>query len=246
MNKKDLAYLKRRLNVEHCHITSIRGLYVNGRKEPVSAFEVLPVRTSKEDMEKYCAIFKRVLSGEDAQNLLTVDFTPEQVISGEEYGLLTELKDCAIHNDELTDAFFEKVCACLPQMEDQHYLILLMHDACDIRHHNSDGSDDEGLSDTIFHYILCAVCPVKRNKPALCYDAGENLFTISTVKSTVSSAFTVLEDSISTARSLFGTWKCAVSEVTVLPSASVTMQRSTTVSPAIVSDMAKVSVFAER
>ena len=128
MNKKDLAYLKRRLNVEHCHITSIRGLYVNGRKEPVSAFEVLPVRTSKEDMEKYCAIFKRVLSGEDAQNLLTVDFTPEQVISGEEYGLLTELKDCAIHNDELTDAFFEKVCACLPQMEDQHYLILLMHD----------------------------------------------------------------------------------------------------------------------
>ena len=93
MNKKDLAYLKRRLNVEHCHITSIRGMYVNGRKEPISAFEVLPVRTSKEDIEKYCAIFKRVLSGEDAQNLLTVDFTPEQVISGEEYGLLTELKD---------------------------------------------------------------------------------------------------------------------------------------------------------
>lgn len=177
MNKKDLAYLKRRLNVEHCHITSIRGLYVNGNNEPVSAFEVLPVRTSKEDMEKYCAIFKRVLTGEDAQNLLTIDFTPEQVISGEEYGLLTELKDCAIHNDELTDAFFEKVCACLPKSEEQHHLILLMHDACDIRHHNSDGSDDEGLSDTIFHYILAAVCPVKRNKAALCYDAGENLFT---------------------------------------------------------------------
>ena len=176
MNKKDMAYLKRRLNVEHCHITSIRGLYVNGQNEPIAAFEQVPVRTAKEDMEKYCALFKRILSGEEAQNLLTIDFTPEQVIHGEEYGLLTELKDCAIHNDELTDAFFDKVRASLPQIQDQHHLILLMHDACDIRHHGSDGSHDEGLSDTIFHYILCAVCPVKRSKAALCYDAGDNAF----------------------------------------------------------------------
>lgn len=176
MNKKDMAYLKRRLNVEHCHITSIRGLYVNGQNEPIAAFEQVPVRTAKEDMEKYCALFKRILSGEEAQNLLTIDFTPEQVIHGEEYGLLTELKDCAIHNDELTDAFFDKVRASLPQIQDQHHLILLMHDACDIRHHGSDGKDDEGLSDTIFHYILCAVCPVKRSKTALCYDAGDNAF----------------------------------------------------------------------
>lgn len=177
MNKKDMAYLKRRLNVEHCHITSIRGMYVNGQNEPIAAFEQVPVRTSKEDMEKYCALFKRILSGEEAQNLLTIDFTPEQVIHGEEYGLLTELKDCAIHNDELTDAFFDKVRACLPQVQDQHHLILLMHDACDIRRHGSDESHDEGLSDTIFHYILCAVCPVKRSKAALCYDAGENAFS---------------------------------------------------------------------
>ncbi len=176
MNKKDMAYLKRRLNPEHSHITSIRGLYVNSQNEPIAAFEQVPVRTAKEDMEKYCALFKRLFTGEDNQNLLTIDFTPEQVIHGEEYGLLTELKDCAIHNDELTDAFFEKVRACLPQVQDQHHLILLLHDACDIRHHGSDGSDDDGLSDTIFHYILCAVCPVKRNKAALCYDAGENAF----------------------------------------------------------------------
>lgn len=177
MNKKDMAYLKRRLNPEHSHITSIRGLYVNSQNEPIAAFEQVPVRTAKEDMEKYCALFKRLFTGEDNQNLLTIDFTPEQVIHGEEYGLLTELKDCAIHNDELTDAFFEKVRACLPQVQDQHHLILLLHDACDIRHHGSDGSDDDGLSDTIFHYILCAVCPVKRNKAALCYDAGENAFS---------------------------------------------------------------------
>ncbi len=177
MNKKDIAQLKRRLHAEKNHITSILGLYVNSQNEPIAAFEQVPVRTSKEDMEKYCAIFRRILSGETEQNLLTIDFTPEQVIHGQEYGLLTELKDCAIHNDELTDAFFERVRSCLPQVQDQHHLILLMHDACDIRHHNSDGSDDEGLSDTIFHYILCAVCPVKRNKEALCYDAGENAFT---------------------------------------------------------------------
>lgn len=174
MNKKDMAFLKRRLNPEHSRITSIRGLYVNSQGEPIAAFEQVPVRTTKEDMEKYCAIFKRILTGEEAQNLLTIDFTPEQVIHGAEYGLLTELKDCALHNDELTDAFFERVRSCLPQVQDQHHLILLMHDACDIHHH---GSDDEGLSDTIFHYILCAVCPVKRSKAALCYDAGENAFS---------------------------------------------------------------------
>ena len=65
MNKKDIAYLKRRLNVEHCHITSIRGLYVNGQNEPIAAFEQVPVRTAKEDMERFTEELRFLLLPKD-------------------------------------------------------------------------------------------------------------------------------------------------------------------------------------
>ncbi len=175
MNKKDIAEIKRRFNLEHNNITCIRGCYVNSQKEVISSFTRSLVGMGQEEAEKYLAIFKRTLSGNQGQNLLDISFDPETMESSPEYQLLTALKNTALKDDEAVEAFFQQIIANL-QIED-HYLILLMHDGYDIPYRSKqDDSKVSDMSTEVFHYILCSVCPVRLTKPTLTYDAGRNDF----------------------------------------------------------------------
>ena len=175
MNKKDIAEIKRRLQLEHNNITCIRGCYVNKQGEVISAFSRSLVGMAQEEAEKYLAIFKRVLSGTQGQNLLDIDFTPEQVMDSPEHQLLTALKDTALKDDDTVQYFFQQIMGSL-RMED-HYLILILHDGYDIPYRSSqDDSKAADMSDEVFHYVLCAICPVRLTKPTLSYDAAENDF----------------------------------------------------------------------
>ena len=175
MNKKDIAEIKRRFNLEHNNITCIRGCYVNNQGEVISSFTRSLVGMAQEEAEKYLAIFKRTLSGNQGQNLLDISFDPETMESAPEYQLLTALKDTALKDDETVEYFFRQLINGL-HMED-HYLILLMHDGYDIPYRSKeDGSKVADMSTEVFHYILCSVCPVRLTKPTLSYDAGKNDF----------------------------------------------------------------------
>ncbi len=175
MNKKDIAEIKRRFNVEHNNITCIRGCYVNNQGEVISSFTRSLVGMAQEEAEKYLAIFKRTLSGNQGQNLLDIRFDPETMETSPEYQLLTALKNTALKDDETVEYFFQQIIASL-HMED-HYLILLMHDGYDIPYRSKeDDSKVADMSTEVFHYILCSVCPVRLTKPTLSYDAGRNDF----------------------------------------------------------------------
>lgn len=175
MNKKDIAEIKRRFNLEHNNITCIRGCYVNKQGEVISSFTRSLVNVPQEEAEKYLAIFKRTLSGTQGQNLIDIEFLPEDILRSPEHQLLTALKDTALKDEEIVDAFFQQVISSVKMEE--HYLILLMHDGYDVpRRKPEDGSLDAAISDEVFHYVLCSVCPVKLTKPALSYDAGRNDF----------------------------------------------------------------------
>ena len=175
MNKKDIAEIKRRFNLEHNNITCIRGCYVNNQGEVISSFTRSLVGMPQEEAEKYLAIFKRTLSGTQGQNLIDMDFDPETILQSPEHQLLTALKDTALKDEETANYFFQQIISNL-HMED-HYLILLMHDGYDIPYRSGeDGDRDMDRSSEVFHYILCSVCPVKLTKPTLSYDAGRNDF----------------------------------------------------------------------
>ena len=175
MNKKDIAEIKRRFNPEHNNITCIRGCYVNNQGEVISSFTRSLVGMAQEEAEKYLAIFKRTLSGNQGQNLLDISFDPETMENSPEYQLLTALKNTALKDDETVEYFFQQIISGL-HMED-HYLILLMHDGYDIPYRSrEDDSKVADMSTEVFHYILCSVCPVRLTKPTLSYDAGKNDF----------------------------------------------------------------------
>jgi len=173
MNNKDISAIRKRLNLEKNNITIIRGCYVSSQGEIISTFSRSLRGMGQEEAEKYLAIFKKILSGTQGQNLLDIDFEPEKMNDSPEYQHLTHLKETALKDDDLVNDFYNQVIGNTG-LEDP-YLILLMHDGYDIPHHSKDGHNLG--SDTVFHYILCAVCPVKMTKPALSYNPDRNLFT---------------------------------------------------------------------
>lgn len=174
MNKQELSEIRRRINIDKNCIDCIRGCYVNGKKEIVSVFNRSILSMPQEEAEKYLQIFRRALTGMPGRNLLEIAFRPDQVMDSDEHALLSALRNTALKVDQAVEKFFEKVIDSL-EMED-HYLILLMHDTYDIPFRAKDENRTESESEESFHYILCAVCPVKLTKPALAYCAEDNIF----------------------------------------------------------------------
>lgn len=169
MTNKEILEIRKRLNLEKNNITVIRGCYVSSQGEIISTFSRSLRGMGQEEAEKYLAIFKKTLSGTQGQNLLNIDFDPEKMNDSPEYQHLTHLKDTELKDDDLVNDFFNQVIGNTG-LEDA-YLILLMHDGYDVPHHSKDGSNN------VFHYILCAVCPVKMTKPTLSYNPDRNIFT---------------------------------------------------------------------
>lgn len=175
MNKKDIAEIKRRFNLEHNNITCIRGCYVNNQGEVISSFTRSLVGMAQEEAEKYLAIFKRTLSGTQGQNLIDIFFDPETMADSSEHQLLTALKDTALKDEDTVNSFFQQVISNV--RSEDHYLILLMHDGYDIPYRSKeDDSKVADMSTEVFHYVVCSVCPVKLTKPTLSYDPGSNDF----------------------------------------------------------------------
>ncbi len=181
MNKKEIMEIRRRLNPERNNVTVIRGCYVDDKGEILSRFDLSPLTMPTEECERYFALFSKTLSGAADKNLITVDVDAApseadgdpEADQGSERDLLMALRDSALTDDESVDAFFELIVS--HHQTEGNYLILLMHDAYDVPSYTADGQRAEDGAD-VFHYVICAICPVKQGKAALCYDGAESGF----------------------------------------------------------------------
>ena len=175
MNKKEIAEIRRRLTPDKNAIGNIYGCYVNTRGEVIAEFSRPLISLPQEEGEKYLSIFKRTLSGQPGKNLLDLTFRPDQVMDGEEHRLLMALRDTELKAEDALEAFYQRVIDAL-RME-SNYLILLAHDAYDVPYRARDEFKADDVSEEVFGYILCGVCPVKPTKPALRYCAWKTSFT---------------------------------------------------------------------
>lgn len=174
MNKVDIAEIRRRLNPDKNSVDCIRGCYVDEQGEIISMFSHSLITLPQEEGEKYLAIFRKSLSGLLGKNLLEIAFRPDQVLEGEEHRLLTAMNSTALKVDQAVEKFFHKLIDALKF--EGNYLILLLHDRYDIPFRPKDEYKADVVSEDMFQYILCAVCPVKMTKPALSYCADDKSF----------------------------------------------------------------------
>ena len=174
MNRKEIAEIRRRFNLDKNAISRVRGCYVNEKREIVSTFNRPLLSFPQEEAEKYLAIFKRTLAGVPGRNLIDVDFRPDQVMEGEAHGLLMGLNNTALTVDQGVETLCRRIIDAL-ELEG-NYLILMMHDAYDVPFKHSDENKADVISEEVFNYMLVSVCPVKLTKPALSYFADDNDF----------------------------------------------------------------------
>ena len=181
MNQRDTAELKRRLNPEKRNPSVICGCYTDHIGNPISFFEMPIYMLREQENEKYMEIFRKVLSGQIGQTLSPVAFPPEND------DLLLRVRNSALKDETVLREFFDRLIAGIraehPDMQSvedaQHadnWLILVLYDDMDVRQRDPNEEVDHENSDRAFSYFLCAVCPVKQEKPVLRYVPSESLF----------------------------------------------------------------------
>ena len=164
MTEKEIGELRRRLRPDRTNITSVYGCYVSDSREILSSFRQSLSICTEDDKELYLGLLKKALSGSIDKNLLDLTFRTQQVADSDEHRLLMKLRETKLTDEETLRQFYQTVIDSLSI--EGHYLILLAHESYDVPFKARDGAALED-GDTVFSYILCAVCPVKPSKPAL-------------------------------------------------------------------------------
>ena len=164
MNQKELNEIRRRIKPERNSISHIYGCYVNSKREIISYIDESMGLLSKEEVERYLALMKKTLSGSLGRNLIDLSFATRQVVDSDEHRLLSALRKTELKDAVLREEFFRCIIDSVDMGED-NYLILMAFDAYDVPHRSKDGEMQADASDTVFNYIVCAVCPVKSSSP---------------------------------------------------------------------------------
>ncbi len=166
MNHKEVLELKRRLKKESCSIDRVCGCYVNAGKEKVTTFGNTMLNLEDEEFFKFLEIANKCLSGKIGNNLMSLDFTTEAEMNGEEHKILMGLRSSKLKDDDVLNAFYDHVIDTFDYVG--NYLIVLFHDVYDVPTKTTDNMTlDE--SEVVYEYILGAICPVDLSKPGLSY-----------------------------------------------------------------------------
>ena len=164
MNKKDILELKRRFKKDACTFTRLCGCYVDADHNKVTSFGETFLNLEDEEFYKYLEIAKKVMSGTIGNNLLELEFPTAEEAAGGRQQFLMGLRESALKNDDLMEAFYDLVIDSYDYVG--NYLILVFHDAYDVMTKTSDNNKlDE--SEEVYEYLLCAICPVNLTKPDL-------------------------------------------------------------------------------
>ncbi len=174
MNQKEINELRRRWKPDKNAVSRIYGCFVNSNHEIIADLDESLGMMPQEEAEKYLTLLKKALSGTLGKNLIDIVFSTQQVMEGEEHKLLMDLRATGMRDNQIRQAFYQKVIQSL-DMGDSSYLLLLANDSYDVPRRNRDVLRTED-SDEVFSYILCAVCPVKTGKTELGYYSGDNEF----------------------------------------------------------------------
>lgn len=166
MNEKEIAEIRRRYRFDRSNINHIYGCFVNEKKEIISEFDQPLGSMSEDDAQGMLSILKKTLSGAQGRNLHEIEFSTATVSESEDYRLIFDLRNEKLADGEKRGQLYSKIAESL-ELEG-NYMILLACDTYDVFDYAADGELDTE-SNTVFSYIICAICPIKEGKPTMSY-----------------------------------------------------------------------------
>ncbi len=172
MNKKEVSEIKKQYTPDRCAVSSICGCYVDAEKNKKMTMKETFLALEEEEMLKYMDIFRKTLSGTIGKNLLNLEFPRQEEGEGTWHEFLMKLQSSRLEDDELLEAFYDKVIEHYET--DDNFLILVLHNTYDVPGKTSDGLDLSDASEEVYEHLLCSICPVSLSKGGLSYQEGVN------------------------------------------------------------------------
>lgn len=173
MNEKEIAEIRRRFNPQKTNIISVHGCFVNEKREITAEFSQLLANLTPDETESLLALLKKLLSGGIDRNLLDIEFSNEQVLSGEEHKRLLKLRDSSLNDEAELKRLFTDIISTVKT--EGSFLILAAADSYDVFTYTEDGKKNDDSTE-LFKYFVCGVFPMKLTKPQLSFTAFDSTF----------------------------------------------------------------------
>ena len=175
MRPEDIRKIRKRIDPTLSNFHSIYGCYVNGAKEIVTTMEIPVLDMGTEEREMYAAVLKKVLSGTQDRNQISISLPTDMVGNSDEHRLLMALKSTQARDENMRGLLYQRIIDSL-DMDGESYVVIVAADTYDL--YTKDVKDEEWSeeSNEQFEYFICAICPVKMSKAALQYLPGPQEF----------------------------------------------------------------------
>ncbi len=169
MDKKAVAEIRKTMTKNECRIDKITGYFVGEDGEIITPLRETWNAMQEEEVEKYCEIFRKTLTGKLGKNLYNMEFPIAEEQVGGKQAMMYRVLRSDFTDPDILETFCNEIIANVTMQG--KYLLLLAHGAYDIPAKATDGSDIDDGSDYVYLFMICAICPVVEVKEGLCYDA---------------------------------------------------------------------------
>ncbi len=168
MDRKEIQEIRKTMTKSKCVIDRMTGCFVGEDGTIITqlkeTFRALP----EEELEKYCELFRKALTGKIGKNLFTMEFPLQEESAGGKQAMMFRMLQSDYRDEELNNEFFSHILENL-DLAGRH-LIVLAHGVYDVPGRTSDGIDMEDASENVYSFMICCICPVVEVKEGLCYD----------------------------------------------------------------------------
>ncbi len=167
MDRREIQEIRKTMTKGRCVIDRMTGCFAAEDGTVIArlkeTFRALP----EEELEKYCELFRKVLTGKIGKNLFTMEFPLQEEQPGGKQALMLRLLQSDAQ-EEQTEEFFRRILENLDQAG--RHLIVLAHGVYDVPGRTSDGIEMEDASENVYSFMICCICPVVEVKEGLCYN----------------------------------------------------------------------------
>ncbi len=168
MDKKAVSEIRKLMTKDNCRIDKITGCFVGEDGTIIAELNETFKAMQDEELEKYCELFRKALSGKLGKNLFNMEFPLSEEREGGKQMEMYELVNDAFNTKEKVKDFLDTIISNLDRAG--RHVIMLAHGVYDIPGRTSDGIDMEDASDNVYIFLMCIICPVLEVKEGLCFD----------------------------------------------------------------------------
>lgn len=168
MDRKEIQEIRKTMTKDRCVIDRMTGCFVGEDGMVITQLKQTFRALQDEELEKYCELFRKTLTGKIGKNLYTMEFPLREENPGGKQAMMFRMLQSDYTDEELNNEFFTHILENL-DLAGRH-LIVLAHGVYDVPGRTSDGLDMEDASENVYSFMVCCICPVVEVKEGLCYN----------------------------------------------------------------------------